>query len=345
MFFLNKGKKMKNRILTKIFMIAGLSMLISGCVTPIAQLEITKFDRESVSLKNSKEINDAIKAKYGKRMRVTLEPSTEITPAMKKQGEYLSEKLSVSLNSLSFFQIVATKQLGSITKMNATAEVMDGEKVETKVDATDYMITYKLVSCKFVKDKLVGIGQQAVSLAGSIVAKRDDNLGDAIKGGVEITKSLDTRAEATLRVSLVNVTDLSTIDFLVRGESELGQNGDKELFRKAIDDAVGRVIARLAMMYGPPAKVLATKGEGKAALVNIGTYLGAQINSTVDFIEYSVDDDTGELIEMPFASGIVIEKDQYYLENKKCWVRVDKPGLVKKNTLVRLRGLHTSKFF
>lgn len=335
---------MKNKILTKIFMIAGLSLLISGCVTPIAKLEVTPFDRTAASTEHNSSINKKLKEKYSKRMRVTVEASAESTKAMKEHGEYLSEKISTALNSLSFFQVVATKELGSIAKMNATAEVMDGEKVETKADATDYMITYKLASCKFVEDKMIAITQKAANLAGSIVAKHDDDLGDAIKGGAEFANALNTRAKAILRVSLVNVKDLSSNNIFVTGESELGQNGDETLFQQAIDDAIGKVIARLALKFGPPARVIATKGEGKAALINIGTYMGAQINSTVDFVEYIEDETSGELFEMPFASGKIIEKDQYYLEEKKCWVRIDKPGLVKKNTLVRLRGIFTSTF-
>ena len=325
-------------------MIAGLSLLISGCVTPIAELEVTPFDRSAASTEQNSSIDKKLKEKYSKKIRVTVEASAESNEAMKANMEYLSEKISIALNSLSYFQVVATKELGSIAKMNATAEVMDGEKVETKVEATDYMITYKLISCNFVKDKLVSIGQKGLALAGSIVAKHDADVGTALKDGAEIAKALDTRAKARLRVSMVNVKDLSSIEVLVTGESELGQDGDEGLISQAIDDAVGKVIARLTLKFGPPARVITTKGEGKAALVNIGAYMGAQVNSTVDFVEYIEDETSGEIFEMPFASGKIIEKDQYYLEDRKCWVRVDKPGLVKKNTLVRLRGLHTSTF-
>ena len=42
-------------------MIAGLSLLISGCVTPIANLEVTPFDRTEASAENTLQINQKLK--------------------------------------------------------------------------------------------------------------------------------------------------------------------------------------------------------------------------------------------------------------------------------------------
>ena len=321
-------------------MIAGLSLLISGCVTPIANLEVTPFDRTEASAENTLQINQKLKEKYSKKVRVTVEASAESNEAMKTHSEYLSEKISASLNALSFFQVVAIKDIGSITNMNAKAEIMDGEQVETKLEATDYMITYKLLGCNFIKNKIAKGVHNLVASAGSAVSGIHKDTGDGItKGGENLTSGIDTKVEVDLRISLVKVNDLSTSDILVKGESDFGQNGAAKTVQQAIDDAVGKVIAKLASRFAPLAKVIATKGEGKAALINIGTNMGVQINSTVDFINFKKDTVTGEVFEIPFASGTIIEEDKDYLKDRTCWVRVDKPGLVKTNVIVRLRGM------
>lgn len=333
---------MKNKILTKTFMVAGLSLLISGCVTPIADLEMTPFDRSSASNEYGPVVMKKIKAKYVKKVRLTLTPSEESTDAMTAHGKYLSDKITPALNALSYFQIITSKNLGAIIKMNKTAEITGGETAAVKLDSTDYMITYKLVSCDFVKNKYMALGSQLAGPAAGITGATTGKRGLSHAGGnaaATVATNFDTRAKAELNVSLLNVADQTTIDFAVVGESELGKDGDKELFKKAIEDAISRLIAQLAVKFSPPAKVVATKGEGTAVQVNIGKRFGAQVGSTFDFFEYSKDEDAEELIEVPIASGKIIEEDASYLEDKKCWVRVDKPALVQKNTLVRLRGV------
>ena len=318
-------------------MVAGLSLLISGCVTPIGDLEITPFDRTAASNEYGPEVMKKIKAKYAKKVRVTLVPSEERNAAMVANGAYLSDKITPALTALSYFQIITSKNLGAVAAMNQTAEVLGGEKVDVKLDSTDYIITYKLVSCKFVKDKYISAGGQIV--AGLTSDKAPGKTRDIGKAVTTAAVNSDTRGKAELNVSLLNVADQTTIDFTVVGESGLGRYGDEELLKKAIEDAIGGVLAQLAVKFGPPAKVVATKGEGTAVQINIGKRFGAQVGSTLDFFEYSKDEDAEELIEVPIASGKIIEKDADYLEEKKCWVRVNKPALVQKNTLVRLRGV------
>ena len=332
---------MKTKIVSKTLMLAGLSLLISGCVSTIADLEVTQFDRGSVQNTYGKSVAEKIKAKYEKKVLVTLAPSEEITDAMKAHGAYLSDKLTPAITALSYFKVLPTKHIGSIVKMNQTAAATGGESSDVTVDATAFMITYKLISCDFTKQQAMALAGQltgpAAGITGAATGKRGISNASGKAAGT-VAANFDTDAKAELNVTLLNIADQSTIDFAVIGESSLGADGDKELIKKAIEDAIDKVVAQLATKFGPPGKVVATKGEGEAAQINIGKRFGARVGSTVDFFEYSEDEDSKELIEVPIASGTVIEKDASYLEDKKCWVRVNKKGLVQKNTLVRLRG-------
>ena len=324
-----KGKKMKKRLFTTTAAVVGLSVLLTGCTTPIADLQVTEFDRGSVSNTYGKTIAEKIKAKYSKKVRLTLAPSAEPTAAMTAHGSYLSDKLTPALTALSYFKIIPTKHLGSIINMNNTAAATGGKSTDVTVDSTDFMITYKLVSCEFTKNK-------ALALVGQLSTTAPGRGG---KAASTAASAFDSYAKAELNVTLLNVADQSTIDFALVGESSLGADGDKQLLKSAIEDAISKLVAQLATKFGPPGKVVATKGEGAAAQVNIGKRFGAQVGSTFDFFEYSKDEDAEELIEVPIASGVVLKDDASYLEDKKCWVRVNKPGLIKKNTLVRLRGV------
>ncbi|MBQ7403494.1 MAG: hypothetical protein IJW05_08655 [Lentisphaeria bacterium] len=327
---------MKNRFFATTIAAAGLSFLLSGCTTPIADLEVTKFDRGAASNTYGEAVAAKIKAKYAKKVVVTLAPSEEETSAMKANGAYLSDKLTPAITALSYFKVIPTKHLGSIVKMQQTAAATGGQSSDVTVDATDFMITYKLVSCEFTKNKgLALVGQLAggTPVPGGKIGRSSAN------AAATTAAAFDTYAKAELNVTLLNVADQSTIDFALVGESGLGADGDKQLLEKAIEDAISKLVAQLAIKFGPPGKVIATKGEGTAVLVNIGKRFGAQVGSTLDFFEYSKDEDAEGLVEVPIASGEIIEDDASYLEDKKCWVRVNKPGLVQKNTLVRLRGV------
>lgn len=326
---------MKNRFFATTIAAAGLSFLFAGCTTPIADLEITKFDRGSVKNTYGKAVAAKIKAKYAKKVVVTLAPSEESTFAMTAYGAYLSDKLTPALTSLSYFKVIPTKHLGSIVKMQQTAEATGGQSSNVTVDATDFMITYKLVSCEFTKNKALALTGQlagAAPIPGGNVGRYSAN------AAATTAAAFDSYAKAELNVTLLNVADQSTIDFALVGKSEQGKNGDKQLLKNAIEDAISNLLAQLSTKFGPPGKVIATKGEGSAVQVNIGKRFGAQVGSTFDFFEYSKDEDAEELVEVPIASGEIIEDDAAYLEDKKCWVRVNKPGLVQRNTLVRLRG-------
>ncbi|MBO5306983.1 MAG: hypothetical protein J6C40_03165, partial [Lentisphaeria bacterium] len=182
---------MKKTFSAKAILAAGMGLLIAGCVTPIADLEVTQFDRGAVKNTYGAEVAKKIKAKYAKKVHVTLAASEEATPAMAKHRDYLSDAITPALTALSYFKVSTTKNLGAIIKMNKTAEITGGETKNVSVEATDFMITYKLVSCDFVKNKGLAI---AGSLAGSVAPAAGS-----------VATELDTRAQAELNVSLVNV--------------------------------------------------------------------------------------------------------------------------------------------
>ena len=108
---------------------------------------------------------------------------------------------------------------------------------------------------------------------------------------------------------------------------------------KEAEEAVNEFCAKIAVKYAPPARVLDTRGDGKAARISIGTDYGVTKGTDVCFYEIVDNSDVGgEKRDMRDIAKGTVE----IVEEKSAWVEVKnhEKTNVRKGVYVRVLGLN-----
>ena len=216
----------------------------------------------------------------------------------KKTGDIanaLDSSLTSAFSDFAFFQIVDRSSAEAVQQEKFFA----GEDVnEDLFRAADVIITAKLNGFNAVTES------ESLDLTGKKVKK------------YEVSGSVDFRF-----FSASNPTEAKLVKNITKSYSSASADDFGSLAMKTAQECAKTFAQELGCRYAPPARVLETRGNCKAAQVSFGSNYGAVAGSKVEFFEFV---DRSAIIKGQTRVPQVITTGTVRISDlTSCWVEVD----------------------
>ncbi len=296
-----------------------LCIVMCSCQVNIAELPIVAHDMQTYD--NKVLAKKSTQPKEVKRIAIVPEKG-DMNEIKTKLSNSLRSEFESLLIDFSHFNPIPRSEIPAIIKNNKFNTALGLDAPMGKIEGTDCVLVFSLLNYSMRKstDFMTKVFQ------GSTLEK-------GYLGHVKIkTTIIDLKSGQKIFSKTISGVSKSSANVQHISES----NETMATLNEAIEVATKNFIHKLSMEYSTLSYItLQTKGNGKVALVSMGSKDGLSLNSKVEF--YIIRKNGTQEIKIPFAYGVVKE-----VELDRAWVVVKNHlnAKVLTNHFVRIRASH-----
>ena len=305
--------------MNKIMIGVGVAAMLAGCAFNPEAMPLGPKDSMVYVDKDAPETL----AQKEKKAKIAVITSLGDYKDFKQVGEALDSSLNAQIAGFSFFQVVDRKSTEALIR-DAEAIGADPAEAIGGVEA-NFIVVARIAS-------LIIDERQTQALQTKKSKKKNVQTQPSSSYSAKVTFDFRWISKATKRVVMT--------ESIKREVSYANSKADVvSCIGNAAEEAVNEFCAKIAVKYAPPARVLDTRGDGKAARISIGTNYGVTEGTDVCFYEIVDNSDVGgEKRDMRDIAKGTVE----IVEEKSAWVEVKnhEKTNVRKGVYVRVLGLN-----